>query len=129
MSSQPFPTPTPDEDSYGTPAAFGDAQPYGDEWGASSCHDVPARRGGPWTPRDTSPLSVAGYMLTLLVACIPLVGLAMLFLWSFDSRTNLNKRNFCRAVLLLLALLLGAFVLLQWVLLPAILEEMAFLYY
>jgi len=45
-------------------------------------------------------MSVKDWFLTLLITYIPLVGLVMLFVWAFDSNTNLNKKNFAKASLL-----------------------------
>lgn len=48
----------------------------------------------------TEPMSVKDWFLTMLITYIPLVGLVMLFVWAFDSNTNLNKKNFAKASLL-----------------------------
>ena len=45
-------------------------------------------------------MSVKDWFLTLLITYIPLVGLVMLFVWAFDSNTNVNKKNFAKASLL-----------------------------
>jgi cell division protein FtsW (lipid II flippase) len=45
-------------------------------------------------------MSVKDWFLTMLITYIPLVGLVMLFVWAFDSNTNLNKKNFAKASLL-----------------------------
>jgi len=39
-------------------------------------------------------------MITLLILCIPLVGIIMLFVWGFADGTHPSKRNFCRAYLI-----------------------------
>jgi hypothetical protein len=44
--------------------------------------------------------------VTLLVLGLPLVGLVMYFVWGFGPG-NVSRRNFCRAVLLWLAILLA----------------------
>lgn len=46
------------------------------------------------------PMSVGQYMLTMLIGAIPIVGIIMLFVWSFGSNTNVNKKNWARAMLL-----------------------------
>ena len=48
------------------------------------------------------PLSVGEYILTFIVTAIPLVGFIMLLVWAFGSDTNPNKKNFCRAMLIMM---------------------------
>jgi hypothetical protein len=55
--------------------------------------------------RESSPVSLGDWILTLIVLAIPLVGLIMLFVWGFSSSTNPSKRNYCQATLILLAVL------------------------
>lgn len=50
------------------------------------------------------PLSVGQYILMFLLLSIPLVGTILLFVWSFGSAVNLNKKNFSRAMLILSAI-------------------------
>lgn len=45
--------------------------------------------------------SVGGFIGTFIVGAIPLVGLICYLVWAFSKKTNLSKRNYCRAVLLL----------------------------
>ncbi len=54
------------------------------------------------------------WFVTLLVLSIPVIGVIMLFLWSFSDETNPNKKNWARAVLLwlLLAFIAGFLILL-----------------
>lgn len=53
---------------------------------------------------DTDPLSVGEWLITLIVLAIPFINIIMLFVWSFSDSTNLNKKNFCRASLILSAI-------------------------
>lgn len=55
--------------------------------------------------QDTTPMTVGQYLITFLITCIPLVGLIMLFVWAFGSDTNINKRNYARAMLIVAAIL------------------------
>lgn len=48
------------------------------------------------------PLSVLSYMITLLLLLVPFLGLFLVLVWSFSSRTNVNRQNFARAILVLL---------------------------
>jgi hypothetical protein len=52
------------------------------------------------------PLSTGEWFVTLLVLGLPLVGLVMYFVWGFGPG-NVSRRNFCRAVLLWLAIMLA----------------------
>ena len=63
---------------------------------------------------DTSPMSVKDWFLTLLILAIPLVNLVMYLAWAFGSYGNLNRRNFCRAGLLMFAVAIGIFVILTF---------------
>lgn len=47
------------------------------------------------------PLRVIQYIGMFLLTSIPLVGLILLFVWSFGGSVNLNKKNFARAMLIL----------------------------
>ncbi|MER3329396.1 MAG: hypothetical protein RIF34_07455 [Candidatus Kapaibacterium sp.] len=53
---------------------------------------------------DTSVLSIKDWVITLIITAIPLVGIVMLFVWAFGSDTNLNKRNWAKAALLIAAI-------------------------
>ena len=54
-------------------------------------------------PADTAPLSTADYLILHLVNMIPLVGFILMLMWSFSDNVNLNRRNFCRAYLIVYA--------------------------
>ena len=47
-------------------------------------------------------MSVGSYIGTMLLSAIPLVGFILLLVWAFGSDTNPNKKNFCRAYLILM---------------------------
>ena len=57
---------------------------------------------------DTSPMSMGDWLLTILAAMIPCAGIVLYFVWAFSSTGNVNRRNFCRAQLIVMA---GVFVL------------------
>lgn len=46
------------------------------------------------------PLSVGQWVLTILIAGIPIVGLVMIFVWAFSGNTNINKANWAKATLI-----------------------------
>lgn len=52
------------------------------------------------------PLRVGQYIGMLLLMCVPILNIILLFVWSFGSSANLNKKNFARASLILCAIML-----------------------
>ena len=57
--------------------------------------------------QNTQPLSVKDWLITLIIAAIPIVGFIMLFVWGFSDGTNVNKANWAKAALLLMAILIA----------------------
>ncbi len=51
--------------------------------------------------RESSPVSLGDWIITLIVLAIPIVGLVMLFVWGFSGGTHPSKQNYCRATLIL----------------------------
>jgi len=49
-------------------------------------------------------VSTLGWIGTMLVLVIPIVGLVLYFVWAFGSGSNLNRRNYCRASLIMMAI-------------------------
>ena len=45
------------------------------------------------------PVSVGDWILTLIIFCIPIVGLIMMLVWAFGGTPSISKRNYCRACL------------------------------
>lgn len=54
---------------------------------------------------DTSPMSVTDWLLTILASVIPCAGIILYFIWAFSKTGNLNRRNFCRAQLIVMGIL------------------------
>ena len=50
----------------------------------------------------SKPLSTGQFLLMFILMAIPLVNIILLFVWAFSGNTNINRRNYCRAALLLL---------------------------
>lgn len=65
---------------------------------------------------DTSPMTMGDWVLTLLALMIPCAGIVLYFVWAFGSRGNINRRNFCRAQLAILGVVLVLYFLLVLVL-------------
>jgi Na+/melibiose symporter-like transporter len=55
---------------------------------------------------DTRPLSTGEFFLTMLVLGLPLIGFILMLVWSFGSG-NVNRRNFCRAMLIFTVIVIG----------------------
>lgn len=59
----------------------------------------------------TAPMSVKDWLLTLLVLCVPCVGIVMTFVWAFGSNGNLNRKNYAKAMLVIWAVILVLYLL------------------
>lgn len=55
----------------------------------------------PYYGMDTSPLTMGDWLLTLLATMIPCAGIILMFVWAFSKTGNVNRRNFCRAQLII----------------------------
>lgn len=56
-----------------------------------------------YTPAvDNSPLSVGQYIGMYLIQLIPIVGFILLLVWAFSADTNLNKKNWAKAMLIIM---------------------------
>ena len=42
-------------------------------------------------------ISTSDWVLTKLILLVPIVNIIMLFVWAFNSKTNLNKSNWAKA--------------------------------
>lgn len=58
------------------------------------------------TSRNDNPLSVKDWVITLILTAIPLVGLIMLLIWTFDDNSNINKKNFAKASLIVMLIMI-----------------------
>ena len=52
-------------------------------------------------------MSVGQYVITTILMSLPVVGLILTIVWAFVSYDNMNKRNYARAYLILMAIFLG----------------------
>lgn len=59
--------------------------------------------------QDTQPLTVGQYIGMFILMAIPVVGFILMLVWAFGSNVNINKKNYCRAALILglIGLVLG----------------------
>jgi len=67
---------------------------------------------------DTSVMSTKDWVITYLIMMIPCVGIVMAFVWAFSGSGNLNRRNYCRAFLIIMGVILALYLLL-WLILGA----------
>lgn len=56
-------------------------------------------------------MTVGDWIITSLLLAIPIANIVLLFVWAFDSGTNPNKKNFCRAALIFAAIGFGLVIL------------------
>jgi uncharacterized membrane protein YhaH (DUF805 family) len=49
-------------------------------------------------------LSTVEWFGTLIVLIVPIVGIVVYFIWAFGTGGNLNRRNYCRAALIMMAI-------------------------
>ena len=54
------------------------------------------------TSFEKRPLTVGEWWVTLIVLCIPFLNLILCLVWALRSSGNIGRRNFCRAILLLI---------------------------
>lgn len=52
---------------------------------------------------DTNPMTMGEWLLTILAAMIPCAGIILYLVWAFSKTGNVNRRNFCRAQLIVMA--------------------------
>ena len=63
--------------------------------------------------QNKNPVVTTGdWMVTILIAIIPIIGFIMLFVWSFGGGTNPNKANWAKASLIWMAIMIGLYILL-----------------
>jgi len=60
---------------------------------------------------DTRVMSTGEWVVTLLIMMIPCVNIIMLFVWGFGNG-NVNRRNYCRAYLIMVAIGIALYLLL-----------------
>ena len=59
---------------------------------------------------DTSPMSMGDWLLTILACMIPCAGTILSLIWAFGKNGNVNRRNFCRAQLIITAVVIVLYV-------------------
>ncbi|WP_409175199.1 hypothetical protein [Brevibacillus fortis] len=54
-------------------------------------------------------MTMKDWILVSLFMMIPIANIVLLFMWAFGSDGNLNRKNWAKATLLLMAILLGLY--------------------
>ena len=80
------------------------AQPIQQTIHSSAAQEVPPEK--IQKPASIKPLPVWKYIGIFLLLCIPVLGLVMLFVWSFGESFNRNTKNFARASLILIIIMI-----------------------
>lgn len=60
---------------------------------------------------DTNPMTMGEWLLTILALFIPCAGLIIYFVWAFGKKGNVNRRNYCRAMLIIYGALIVIYIL------------------
>lgn len=55
-------------------------------------------------------MQTSDWLLTLLISMIPLVNIIMLLVWAFGNKTNPNKANWSKAMLVYTAIIIGIYI-------------------
>jgi len=74
------------------------------QYGHQDDYQSPRTPSRPRETGDTSVMSVKDWVITSLIMMIPCVGIIMTFVWAFSSDGNLNKKNYARATLIIMAI-------------------------
>ena len=64
-------------------------------------------QGAPAQAGVTEVMTVWQYLLTFLIAAIPIVGIVVMFVWAFSQDINPNRRNLARSILIAAAVVVG----------------------
>lgn len=54
-------------------------------------------------PND-EPMTLGGWVITLLLFCIPVVNIILMLVWGFGSNVNKSKKTYCQAALIFVAI-------------------------
>ena len=58
---------------------------------------------------DTTPMSMGDWILTILALFIPCAGVIIYLVWAFGKKGNVNRRNYCRAYLIIYAVIMAIY--------------------
>lgn len=60
------------------------------------------------------PLTVGDWLITMIILSIPLVGFVFLLYWALSSSSNINRKNFCIAYLVIMLIIVALVVALMF---------------
>lgn len=75
---------------------------------------------------DPSPMSMGDWLLTILALMIPCAGIILYFVWAFGKNGNVNRRNYCRAMLIVSGVLFVIYIVIAVVFSASILATYGF---
>lgn len=55
-------------------------------------------------------MTIKDWLITIVVLAIPLVNIVMYFVWAFSDSGNVNRKTYCQATLLFIAIIIAAVV-------------------
>ena len=58
----------------------------------------------------SAPLSTGNFFWLPVITAIPIVGIILIFVWAFSKNTNINRKNYARAILIWLLISVILFV-------------------
>lgn len=70
--------------------------------------------GTPVLTDQNKPLTIGDWLITLIIISIPLVGLVFLLYWALSSSSNVNRKNFCIAYIVIGLIFIALFVALMF---------------
>ena len=74
-------------------------------------HYPPPGPGYGVNPYDTAVMSTKDWLIVFLISIIPCVNIIMWFVWAFSGSGNHNRRNYARAYLIFIAIIIGLYLL------------------
>lgn len=61
------------------------------------------------TEVQNKPVTVGDWIITMIIAAIPIVNIVMLFVWAFSAGTNPSKANWAKAYLVFIAFIVALY--------------------
>ncbi|MEO6053171.1 MAG: hypothetical protein ABIP97_04090 [Chthoniobacterales bacterium] len=58
------------------------------------------------TPTENQEITVGQWIITFILQAIPIVGIVMIIIWAIGNNVPVSKRNYARAILILLAVVI-----------------------
>jgi hypothetical protein len=68
---------------------------------------IPTNHPNPMNTTEDKTITVGDWIITLILLAIPVVNFIMLIVWAVSDTTPLSKRNYAKASLILLGVMIG----------------------